>query len=248
MKKLPLVLLAAIAFSSCQQQQAPRPQIQEEVPIYTTQEKDITYRKKKRWRKKKELVTEVNMVTVSGPAAPEWDIFDRADAVMLYNEMPLKDKEVLFETIARVYAYLPKNNTLSSAAINTGIWKEVTDKGIKLSFGEDTADWHPYLMYVHPVVISEMATFFLNAKEGSITDKELDSWQQAFCNLINARPDSMTMAMLMNRKNELAKAGVLISETENGFLATPSKVDWAQYRAAQSGEQQMPTQAPEQNQ
>lgn len=247
MKNLPLVLLAAIAFSSCQQQQVPRPLIQEEVPIYSTKEKTITYRKKKKWRKKKELVTEVSMVSVSGPAAPEWDVFDRADAVMLYNEMPLKDKEVLFETIARVYTYLPKDNTLSSAAINTGIWKEVTDKGIRLSFGENPADWHPYLMYVHPVVVSEMTTFFLNAKEGSITDKELDSWQKAFCNLINARPDSMTMAMLINRKNELAKAGVLISETKDGFLASPSRVDWDQYRAAQPNEQQTPAQAPEQN-
>jgi hypothetical protein len=201
MKKLSLLLLAAGMFcSSCQQ--APRPVIQTEVPMFTT--KEIVIRKKRKSRPAKiRVVTETTMVSVSGPSAKEWDMFDRTDALIKYNEMPLKDKEVLFETIARVYGYLPEDNTHSYEAINTGIWKEITDKGINLSFDEDPADWNPYLMYIQPLVIAEMTDFYIKAKPESISNKELDLWQKAICNLINTRPDNITMAILLSRKDAL---------------------------------------------
>ena len=228
MKKLSLLLLAAGMFcSSCQQ--APRPVIQTEVPMFTT--KEIVIRKKRKSRPAKiRVVTETTMVSVSGPSAKEWDMFDRTDALIKYNEMPLKDKEVLFETIARVYGYLPEDNTHSYEAINTGIWKEVTDKGINLSFDEDPADWNPYLMYIQPLVIAEMTDFYIKAKPESISNKELDLWQKAICNLINTRPDNITMAILLSRKDALEPAGVVITEVENGFEASTTKMDWDKYR------------------
>ena len=223
--------MAAAFICSCQQQ-APRTLIQTEVPIYTTSEKMVRVSKKKSSRYQKKLVTEVSMVSITGPEALEWDIFDRADAVMKFNEMPLKDKEILFETVARVYANLPKDNTLTSETINTGIWKEVTDKGVDLSFGKDPADWHPYLMYIHPIVIGQMTNFFLHAKDGSITNEELTLWQTAGCNVINTKPDSLSMAAMLARKDDLAKAGIIIEETEaGGFKASTTKVDWDKYRA-----------------
>ena len=232
MKRFLLCAMAAAFICSCQQQQAPRTLIQTEVPIYTTSEKMVRVSKKKRSRYQKKLVTEVSMVSITGPEALEWDIFDRTDAVMKFNEMPLKDKEILFEAVARVYANLPKDNTLTSEAINTGIWKEVTDKGVDLSFGKDPADWHPYLMYIHPIVIGQMTNFFLHAKDGSITNEELTLWQTAGCNVINAKPDSLSMAAMLARKDDLAKAGIIIEETEEGgFKASTTKVDWDKYRA-----------------
>lgn len=232
MKRFLLCAMAAAFICSCQQQQAPRTLIQTEVPIYTTSEKMVRVSKKKRSRYQKKLVTEVSMVSITGPEALEWDIFDRADAVMKFNEMPLKDKEILFEAVARVYANLPKDNTLTSETINTGIWKEVTDKGVDLSFGKDPADWHPYLMYIHPIVIGQMTNFFLHAKDGSITNEELTLWQTAGCNVINAKPDSLSMAAMLARKDDLAKAGIIIEETEEGgFKASTAKVDWDKYRA-----------------
>ena len=64
MKKLSLLLLAAGMFcSSCQQ--APRPVIQTEVPMFTT--KEIVIRKKHKKRPAKiRVVTETTMVSVSG--------------------------------------------------------------------------------------------------------------------------------------------------------------------------------------
>lgn len=218
MKKLSILILAAGLAVSCQQQ-APRAIIQKEVPIYS----DTT--------QKTAQAPKITMVTVSGPESEEWDLFDRGDAVMKYNEMPREHKELLFETVARVYTNLPKDNTLSSEDINTGIWKEVTDKGVDLSFGKDPADWHPYLMYIHPIVIAEMTNFFILAKDGSISNDELDQWQKAGCNVINARPDSISMASLLARQNDLAKAGIIITETENGYQAHSVKVDWDKYRA-----------------
>lgn len=230
MKKLSLLILAAGLFCSCQQQ-PPRNIIQKEVPIYSiTKKAPPSKSKKKRARKAKEAL-QITMVQVTGPESKEWDTFDRGDAVMKYNKMPLRDKEILFETVAKVYTILPKDNTLSSEDINTGIWKEVTDKGVDLSFGEDPADWHPYLMYIHPIVIAEMTNFFILAKDGSISNDELDLWQKAGCNVINARPDSISMAALLARRNDLAKAGIIITETENGFKAHTVKVDWDKYRA-----------------
>lgn len=244
MKKFFLLVLAAGMFAACQQQQVPRSIIEKEVPTYniikkapTKKAKKNKKKKNKRAKKAKDTV-EVTMVKVTGPEALEWDMFDRGDAVMKYNEMPLKDKEILFETIARVYAYLPEDNTLSSEDINTGIWKEVTDKGVDLSFGKDPADWHPYLMYIHPVVIAEMTNFFLLAKEGSITNEELDEWQKAACNLINARPDVFSMAALLNRREELAKAGIILTETEDGYKAETEEIDWDAYRAERSPQEQ----------
>lgn len=230
MKRFLLCAMAAAFVCSCQQQ-APRTLIQTEVPIYTTSEKMVRVSKKKRSRYKKMVVTEVNMVPLTGPEALEWDIFDRADAVMKFNDMPLKDKEILFESVARVYANLPQDNTLTSEAINTGIWKEVTDKGVDLSFGKDPADWHPYLMYIHPIVIGQMTNFFLHAKDGSITNEELTLWQTAGCNVINAKPDSLSMAAMLARKDDLAKAGIIIEESEGAYKATTTKVDWDKYRA-----------------
>lgn len=228
MKKLSLLLLAAGMFcSSCQQ--APRPVIQTEVPMFTTKE-IVIHKKSKKRPAKIRVVTETTMVSVSGPSAKEWDMFDRTDALIKYNEMSLKDKEVLFETIARVYGYLPEDNTHSYKAINTGIWKEVTDKGINLSFDKDPADWNPYLMYIQPLVIAEMTDFYIKAKPESISNKELDLWQKAICNLINTRPDNITMAILLSRKDALEPAGVVITEVENGFEASTTKMDWDKYR------------------
>lgn len=218
MQKLSILILAAGLTVSCQQQ-APRAIIQKEVPIYS----DTT--------QKTAQAPKITMVTVSGPESEEWNLFDRGDAVMKYNEMPREHKELLFETVARVYTNLPKDNTLSSEDINTGIWKEVTDKGVDLSFGKDPADWHPYLMYIHPIVIAEMTNFFILAKDGSISNDELDQWQKAGCNVINARPDSISLAALLARRSDLAKAGIIITETENGYRAHTVKVDWDKYRA-----------------
>ena len=211
MKKLSLLVLAAVLACSCQQ--VPRSTIQVEVPLYQAGRKTPS------------------MVTISGPEAKEWDVFDRGDAVMKYNEMPLKDKEILFETIARVYTNLPRNNTFSSDAINTGIWKEVTDKGVDLSFGDNPADWHPYLMYIHPIIIGEMTNFFIMAKDGSISNQELEQWKKAGCNVINARPDSISMAAMLARRQELKKAGIVITETKDGFKAHSVYVNWDKYRA-----------------
>lgn len=231
MKKLSLLLLAAGMFCSSCQQQAPRPVIQTEVPMFTT--KEVVIRKKSRKRPAKiRVVTETTLVSVSGPTAKEWDMFDRTDAVIKYNEMPLKDKEALFETVARVYGNLPEGNTHSYEAINTGIWKELTDKGINLSFDEDPADWNPYIMYIQPLVIAEMTDFYIKAQPESISNKELDLWQKALCNLINARPDNITMAILLGRKNALEPAGITIAEVENGFEASTTKMDWDKYREA----------------
>lgn len=230
MKKLSLLLLAAGIFcSSCQQ--APRPIIQTEVPMYTTKEVTIQPKRKKRAAKTRRI-TECSMVTVSGPVAKEWDLFDRTDATMKYNEMPIKDKEVLFETVARVYANLPKNNTHSCEAINIGIWKELTDKGIDLCFDEEPTDWHPYIMYIQPLVVAEMTAFYIKAQPGSISNNELDLWQQAICNFINARPDNITMAILLGRRDALALAGIVISDVEGGFQATTTKINWDKYRDA----------------
>lgn len=226
MKKLSILLLAAGLFcSSCQQ--APRPVTQLDVPVIVS--KEVTIKKNS---DKRTIVTKTTMVTLNGPEAREWDAFDRADALFKYNSMSLKDKEVLFETIARVYANLPKNNTYSSNAINVGIWKKVSDKGVDLAFGEDAADWHPYIMYVHPIVVMNMVDFYLAAKPGSITDKELNTWKKAFCNLINARPDNMTMAAILSRRDALAKAGITITESDDTFHAKSSRVNWKEYRAA----------------
>ena len=229
MKKLSLLLLASAIFcSSCQQ--APRQIIQTEVPMFVTKEVTIRPKRKKRAAKTR-TVTEITMVPISGPVAKEWDMFDRADAVMKYNKMPLKDKEILFETIASVYGKLPADAAYSSKEINTGIWKAVSDKGVDLNFGDTPGDWNPYLMYIHPVVIGEMTQFYIEARENSISVAELDLWQKAGCNIINSAPDSITMAALLSRKDELAKAGIIITETNAGFHAQPVKMDWTKYRA-----------------
>lgn len=229
MKKLSLLLLASAIFcSSCQQ--APRPIIQAEVPMFVTKEVTIKPKRKKSAARTRQ-VTEIALVPISGPEAKEWDPFDRADAVMKYNKMPLKDKEILFETIASVYGKLPSQMTYSSKDINTGIWKAVSDKGVDLNFGDTPGDWNPYVMYVHPVVIAEMTQFFIAARENSISNAELELWQKAGCNIINTVPDSITMAAMLSRRNELAKAGIIISETESGFRAHTVKVDWKKYRA-----------------
>lgn len=230
MKKLSLLILAAGLLCACQQQ-PPRGVVLKEVPIFSITKKAPTKKSKKKRARKATEACQITMVQITGPESKEWDLFDRGDAVMKYNRMPLKDKEMLFETVARVYTILPANNTLSSEDINTGIWKEVTDKGVDLSFGEDPADWHPYLMYVHPIVIAEMTNFFILAKDGSISNAELDKWQKAGCNVINARPDSISLAAMLARRNDLAKAGIIITETENGYRAHTVKVDWDKYRA-----------------
>ena len=177
MRKLSLLLLAVGLICSCQQAQ--RPVIQTEVPIFTTKVVTVKSKKWGKKRSKKRIVTESTLVTVSGPTAEEWDIFDRAEAVTKYTEMTIKDKEILFGSIVRVYSILPKNNDFSSEKINAGIWKEVTDKGVDLSFGADSTDWHPYLMYIHPIAISEMVNFFIEAREGNISNAELKQWQKA---------------------------------------------------------------------
>ena len=227
MRKLSFLLLAAGLICSCQQAQ--RPVIHTEVPIFTVKEISVKGKKKR----KKRLVTESTLVTVSGPTSKEWDIFDRTDAVRKYTKMTIADKELLFGSIVRVYSILPKNNDFSSERINAGIWKEVTDQGVDLSFGTDTADWHPYLMYIHPIVISEMTNFFLEAREDNISDDELKQWQKALCNLINAGPDTTTAAAILVRKDELAKAGIIIDE-ENGVLsARKVMINWQKYRETQ---------------
>ena len=226
MKKLSILILAAGLFCSCQQTNPVRSIIEKDVPQYSTKKVKV-----KRGSTNTREVTEITMVKVAGPESMEWDLFDRGDAVMKYNKMPLKDKELLFETVARVYTILPGDNTLSSEDINTGIWKELTDKGVDLSFGKDPADWHPYLMYIHPIVIGEMTNFFILAKDDSITNEELNQWQKAGCNVINAKPDSISMAALLARRKELEKAGIIITETENGYRAHTVKVDWDKYRA-----------------
>ncbi len=225
MKKLTFVLLAAGIMFSCQQAQ--RPVIQTEVPIFTA--KEVACKGKKRGKKR--IVTEATLVTVSGPVAMEWDMFDRTDAVMKYNKMSLSDKELLFGTIIRVYSNLPKKNTFSSESINIGIWKEVTEKGGDLSFGTEPTDWHPYLMYIHPLAISEMADFFLQARKENISDAELNQWQKALCNLINAGPDTLTAAAILVRKDALAKAGVIIKEDNGVISARSTRINWDKYRA-----------------
>ncbi|MBR5878994.1 MAG: hypothetical protein IKY91_05530 [Akkermansia sp.] len=225
MKKLTFALLAAGIMCSCQQAQ--RPVIQTEVPIFTAKEVDCKGKK----RGKKRIVTEATLVTVSGPVAMEWDMFDRTDAVMKYNKMSLSDKELLFGTIIRVYSNLPKKNTFSSESINIGIWKEVTEKGVDLSFGTEPTDWHPYLMYIHPLAISEMADFFLQARKENISDAELNQWQKALCNLINAGPDTLTAAAILVRKDALAKAGVIIKEDNGVIFARSTRINWDKYRA-----------------
>lgn len=226
MNKLSCLILAVGLFCSCQQ--APRNILQKDVPIFTKTTKTIKIR---RGKKIKRETIQVNMVSVSGPEAKEWDVFDRGDAVMKYNNMPVKDKELLFETVARTYYELPLDNTLPSEVINIGIWKAVSDKGVDLAFGEEPADWNPYLMYIHPIVIAEMTNFFINAKDSSITDEELNQWQKAGCNVINSIPDSISMAAMLARRADLEKAGIIITETAEGFKAHTSKVDWQKYRA-----------------
>lgn len=225
MKKLTFALLAAGIMCSCQQAQ--RPVIQTEVPIFTA--KEVAGKGKKRG--KKAIVTEATLVTVSGPTAKEWDIFDRTDAVRKYNMMSLTDKEILFGTIIRVYHNLPEKNTFSSEAINIGIWKDVTEKGVDLSFGTDPTDWHPYLMYIHPLAISEMTHFFLQARKENISDDELNQWQRAMCNLINANPDALTAAVIQVRKDELAKAGIIVTKDNGVVSASSVMINWDKYRA-----------------
>lgn len=226
MKHLTPFLLAGALLCSCQQ--TPRNTMQIGVPIFTGTAKDgkaccvRTCGDSAYFQK----------VTLTGPEAPEWDVFDRADAVIKYNQMPTKDKELLFETIARVYSSLPDNHKLSSEEINLGIWNELTQKGVDLSFGKDPADWHPYEMYIHPIVITEMTNFFINAKDDSITDEELNLWQKAGRNVINAHPDNLCMAALLARREDLAAGGIIMTETGDGYYkAETRKVDWAKYRA-----------------
>lgn len=227
MKRLAPAILAAIMLSACQQ--TPRNIIQIEVPdfsspimedkagaISTDENAPVTYQN----------------IVITGPEALEWDVFDRTDAVMKYAKMPIKDKEQLFETVARVYAELPEGHELTCEKINIGIWNELQQKGVDLAFGNDPADWHPYLMYIHPLVIAEMTNFFLNAKEGSITDEELSIWQKAGCNLINAHPDALSMAAILTRKDDLTAAGIELTEDKDGFFtAKTQEINWADYRA-----------------
>ena len=211
MKKLSLLLLAAGLFgTSCQQ--APRLIIQTDVPVFQQ--------------------SKASIVTISGPAAKEWDMFDRADAVMKYNKMEVKDKERLFETIAQVYASLPAKPAYNCEAISTGIWKSLTDKGMNLCFGYDETDWNPFIMYIHPIVITEMTDFFLAARPGGISNAELDTWQAFICRFINAGPDNMTMVALLSRKDALARAGITIMETEGHYQASCRKMNWDAYRTS----------------
>lgn len=224
MKHVTPFLIAGAMLCACQQ--TPRNIVQMEVPIYTGAVAD---------GKAGSIGASDSpyvMETIDMPEAREWDVFDRADAVIKYNKMPAKDKEILFDTIARVYSNLPEKHSLSSETINLGIWKEVTSKGVDLSFGEDPNDWHPYEMYIHPIVVTEMTNFFINAKDDSITDSELDIWQKAGCAVINAHPDNLCMAAMMARKDDLAKGGIVITEDGNGkYKAEQKKVDWDKYRA-----------------
>ena len=214
MKKISLLLSTAALLCACQQVPTPRNIIQAEIPDYANATPE-----------------QVGMITISGPEAPEWDSFDRADALLKYSSMKKEDKVILFESIADVYSKLPEENTLSSYTINTAIWKLVTSKGVDLSYGKDPADWHPYLMYVHPIVITEMTSFFIDAREDCISEEELNIWQKAGCNLINAHPDNLTMAYLLTRKAELEKAGITITETEGAYKASTTEMDWKLYRA-----------------
>lgn len=223
MKHITPLLIVGALLCSCQNS-APRNTIQMEVPNFNAADG-------------KACSIGVNgpasayeKVQISGPEAKEWDVFDRADAVLKYNQMPQKDKELLFDTVAHVYANLPADNKLTSEQINLGIWNELTQKGVDLSFGDDPADWNPYEMYIHPIVITEMTNFFINAKDGSISDEELNLWQKAGCNVINAKPDNLSMASLLARKDDLANAGIVIEEKDGVYTATAKKVDWAKYR------------------
>ena len=224
MKHVTPFLIAGAMLCACQQ--TPRNTVQMEAPVFHDGKACCV-----RTSEGGDEVSPYKMVTIDMPEARKWDAFDRADAVIKYNKMPVKDKEILFDTIARVYSNLPEKHSLSSETINLGIWKEVTSKGVDLSFGKDPADWHPYLMYIHPIVIAEMTNFFILAKDGSITNEELNQWQKAGCNVINAKPDSISMAALLARRKELEKAGIIITETENGYRAHTVKVDWDKYRA-----------------
>lgn len=226
MKHLTPVILAGALLCACQQ--TPRGTVQMEVPVFTSPA-DCD---KASGVRTGEARSPYKMSTISGPEAREWDVFDRADAVIKYNKMPRADKELLFETVARVYSELPADNKLTSDEINIGIWNELTQKGIDLSFGDDPSDWHPYKMYIHPIVIAEMTNFFINAKDGSISNEDLDTWQKAGCNVINAHPDNLCMAALLARRDDLAAAGIVISEADNGYYkATTKKMNWDKYRA-----------------
>ena len=222
MKRFTPFLIAGTLLCACQQ--TPRNIVQMEAPVFgtTPDGKACTVRT---------CDKNYTMVQIDMPEAREWDVFDRTDAVIKYNQMPTKDKELLFDTVARVYANLPADNKLSSKTINLGIWHELTQKGVDLSFGNDPADWHPYEMYIHPIVIAEMTNFFIKAKDGSITDEELNTWQKAGCNVINAHPDNLCMAALMARKDDLAKAGIIIEPDGEYYKASAKKVDWTSYRA-----------------
>jgi hypothetical protein len=211
MKKIYLLFLSAGLFN-CACQQAPRPIVQTEVPVYKTSKPTLT--------------------PVSGPEAKDWDIVDRTKAVEKYQAIPTKDKQLLFETVARVYSKLSSKNTYSCDAINTGIWKELTDKGIDLSFGEPASDWHPYLMYIQPIVVAEMTDIYLKADKEVISTKELRTWQKAIRNYINARPDNMTMAIFLNKRDALRQAGVIISEADGGYKAKSKRINWSKYRAS----------------
>lgn len=227
MKRFTPFLFAGVLFCACQQ--TPRNIVQMEAPVFTGSAADGKACSVRTCDK--ENTKGYTMVQVDMPEAREWDVFDRADAVIKYNQMPLKDKELLFDTVARVYANLPADNKLNSETINLGIWHELTQKGVDLSFGDDPTDWHPYEMYIHPIVVTEMTNFFINAKDGSITDAELNTWQKAGCNVINAHPDNLCMAALMARKDDLAKAGIIIEPDGEHFKARTVNVDWAKYRA-----------------
>ncbi len=225
MKHITPFLIAGAVLCACQQ--TPRNTVQMEAPVFHDGKACSV-----RTNEGSDEISPYTMVTIDMPEAREWDVFDRADAVIKYNKMPAKDKEILFDTIARVYSNLPEKHSLSSETINLGIWKEVTSKGVDLSFGEDPSDWHPYEMYIHPIVVTEMTNFFINAKDDSITDSELDTWQKAGCAVINAHPDNLCMAAMMARRDDLAKGGIVITEDGNGkYKAEQKKVDWAKYRA-----------------
>lgn len=227
MKRITPFLFAGILLCACQQ--TPRNIIQMEAPVFSDSAasgKACTV-----GTCDKKQAAGYTMVQVDMPEAREWDIFDRADAVIKYNQMPLKDKELLFDTVARVYANLPADNKLDSNTINLGIWRELTQKGVDLSFGDEPNDWHPYRMYIHPIVITEMTNFYIATKDGSITDEELHVWQKAGCNVINAHPDNLSMAALLARKDDLAKAGIVIEPDGEYYKAKATKVDWVKYRA-----------------
>lgn len=227
MKHLTPILIAGALLCACQQT-PPRNIIQMEVPVFTGTAKDS----KACCVRTCDERAYYQMTTITGPEAPEWDVFDRADAVIKYNQMPTKDKEMLFEAIAQTYANLPANNKLTSEQINLGIWNDLTKKGVDLSFGKDPADWHPYEMYIHPIVITEMTNFFINAADDSITDEELSLWQKAGCNVVNAHPDNLCMAAMLARKDDLAAGGIIITPDKNGYYkAETRKINWAQYRA-----------------